>query len=50
MIKGFKKLYEGLMPVNTVVIPLNPDELTDAERRQSIEAVNLIKGEINCII
>ena len=32
------------MPGNHVVIPLNPDELTDAESMQALEAVNLIKG------
>ena len=31
------------MPVNPVVITLNPDELTDAEITQALEAVNLIK-------
>ena len=28
-----------------VVIPLNPDQLTDAERRQALEATNIIKGK-----
>ena len=37
------------MLVKPAVVPLNPDELTDSERRQAIEAVNLIKGEINGI-
>ena len=50
MIKEFKQLYEGVMPVKLVVIPLNPDEITDVERRQSLEAVNLIKEIINVII
>ena len=35
---------------NPVVIPLNPYELTDAESRQSLEAVNIIKEKINGII
>ena len=43
MIKGYKKTVEGEIPVNWVVIPLNPDELTDIDERQSLEAVNLIK-------
>ena len=43
MIKEFKQLDEGAMPGNLVVIPLNPDELTDAESRQAPEAANLIK-------
>ena len=43
MIKGYKKVVEGEIPVNWVVIPLNPDELTDVDERQSLEAVNLIK-------
>ena len=30
MIKEFKQLYEGSMPVKPVVVPLNTDELTDA--------------------
>ena len=42
-IKELKKLYEGAMPGNTVVIPIDPDELTDAEMRQVLEAVNLTK-------
>ena len=29
MIKEFKTLYEGEMPRNPLVVPLNPDELTD---------------------
>ena len=33
MIKEFKRLYEADMPVNLVVIPLNPDELIDAGMR-----------------
>ena len=33
-----------------MVIPLNPDEITDVERRQSLEAVKLIKKKINGII
>ena len=43
MIKLFKKLDEGAMPGNPVVIPLNPDEITDSERRQALEVVKLIK-------
>ena len=49
-IKELKKLDEELMPVKTVVIPLKPDELTDVESSQSLEAVNLSKGEINGVI
>ena len=33
-----------------VVIPLNPDELTDSERRQALESVKLIKEKRNGII
>ena len=43
MIKEFKKLYEGVMPGNLVVITLTHDELIDAEIRQAIEAENRIK-------
>ena len=45
MIKEFKQLDEGDMPIKPVVIPLNPDKLTDEERRQKLEAANLIKGK-----
>ena len=45
MIKEFKQLDEGDMPRKPVVIPLNPDKLTDEERRQKLEAANLIKGK-----
>ena len=38
------------MPGNPVVIPLNPDELTDVKRRQALEALNLTKERINEII
>ena len=38
------------MPVNPVIIILNPDELTNSERRQALESVNLIKYKINWII
>ena len=31
-IKEFKQLYEGTIPGKTMVIPLNPDELTYAQR------------------
>ena len=30
MIKWFKKLGEGSIPGDPVVVPLNPDELTDS--------------------
>ena len=43
MIKEFKQLYEGDMPINPVVIPLNPDELTDTERMKAIEDMKLMK-------
>ena len=33
-----------------MVIPLNPDELTDSERREPLEDVNLIKEKMNGII
>ena len=33
-----------------MVIPLNTDKLTDAEMKQALEAVNLIKEKRNCII
>ena len=41
MVKKFKKLDEGAITGNLVVIPLNPKELTDAERRKALEALNL---------
>ena len=50
MIKEFKKLDEGEILGNPVVIPFNPDELTDAEMREEIETANLIKEELNGII
>ena len=43
MIKEFRQLDEGAMPVNPVVIPINPDELTDAEIIQALEALILLK-------
>ena len=36
MIKEFKKLDEGEMQVNPVVITLNPDERTYAKSRQAL--------------
>ena len=33
-----------------VVIPLDPDELTDAERVKSLEAVSLVKEKINGVM
>ena len=51
MVKKFKKKwYEGVIPEKPVVIPLNTDELTDAERRQVLEAASLIKEKRNGII
>ena len=38
------------MPLKPVVIPLDPDELIYAERRQALEYVNLIKKKINGFI
>ena len=43
MIKEFRQLDEGAMPVNPVVIPINPDELTDADIIQALEALILLK-------
>ena len=39
-----------MIPGNPVLITLNPNELTDSERRQTLEAVKLIKWERNRII
>ena len=50
MINEFKQLYEGEIPGNPVVIPLNPDEITYAKMRQALYSVNLIKEKINGII
>ena len=49
MVKKPKKLDEGAIPGNPVVIPLNPDELIYTERRQEIEAVRITKEKINVI-
>ena len=46
MIKEFNQLYEGAMPVNIVVIQLNPDELTDSEKSQALKSVNLVTEKI----
>ena len=45
MIKELKQLYEGSIPEKPEVIPLYPDKLTYAERKQALEAVNIIKGK-----
>ena len=50
MIKELKQLYQGVITGKSVVIPLNPDDLTDAERRQALEAGNLIQEKRNGII
>ena len=50
IIKESRKLDKGVMPGKPVVIQLKPDEIIDVERRQSIEAVNIIKEQINGII
>ena len=42
MIKEFKKLDEGVIPGKLVVITSNPDEITDTERMEALETVNLI--------
>ena len=36
IIKQLKQLYEGSIPRKPVVFPLNPNKLTDAERRQTL--------------
>ena len=43
MIKEYKKIDEGGMPGKPAVIPLNPHELIDVERMQTLEDVNIIK-------
>ena len=45
MIKGFKQLYKGVMPGKSVVIPLNPDELTDVEMRSITRSHEPYKGK-----
>ena len=50
MIKKFKKLDEGVITGKPMVVPLNPDELTDSETRQALEAMNLINKKIYGII
>ena len=50
IINEFKKLDEGAMKGNPVVITLNTDELTDAESSQSLEAVNLVNLKRSGII
>ena len=49
-IKEFKQVDECSIPGKMVFIPLNPDELTDAESRKSLEVLNLIEEERNDII
>ena len=43
MIREFKQLDEATIPGKPVVIPLKPDEFTDPQSRQALEAVNVLK-------
>ena len=43
MFKEYKQLNEGAVPGKPVLAPIDPDTLSREEKRQSLEAVNLIK-------
>ena len=43
MVKELKQLNNGTMPNKPVIVPINPDSLTEDEKTQALEAVNLIK-------
>ena len=47
MIKELKQLNDGAMPNRPVVVPQNPDVLTQDEKDRALEAVNLIKEKRN---
>ena len=44
MINEFKQLDEEYIPGNPVVVPLNPDKITDLERIIELISVNLVGG------
>ena len=43
MVKELKQLNDGAMPGKPVVVPQDPDVLTEDEKESALEAVNLIK-------
>ena len=47
MIKEFTQLNEGAVPGKPVVAPVGASSLTDLEKRQALQTVNLIKEKYN---
>ena len=43
IIKELKQLNDGVVPNKPVVIPINPDELTESDKKQALDAVTLIE-------
>ena len=47
MIKEYTQLNEGVVPGKPVVAPVDAFSLTDLEKRNALQAVNLIKEKYN---
>ena len=50
LIKEFKQLNDGDIPVKPVFFPIHLKELTEEEKRQSLNEITLIKEKRDCKI